>query len=146
MANPNLVHEGNFLIEMSGVGTLRAQEFEAPESKHMPFKVDVGDDLLPVWGDGKYEITEGTIKAAIGLGTAASDMNNLYQQHKQRLDLGRFFIRVISLASDGRTQVGTDEWTECIITSMKPSSKKASGKDAAMFDFKFQPTNHFSVY
>lgn len=145
MAN-KLIHEGNFLIEISGVGTLRAQEFDPPESKHEPFEVHTGDSNVPTLGDGKYSFSEGTVKAALGLGTAAADLNAMYQKHKQRIDLGRFFVRAINLESDGRTQAGSDEWVDCVIVSMKPSAKKAAGKEAAMFDFKFKPSDHAPSY
>jgi len=138
-------NEGNFLLEVDGVATFQATEIEIGGIKHEPYKIAVGNRPNPYLGRGKWEIEEVKIKQALALNNEASEAGGMFKDYMTG-GTTKPSVRIVTLGEDGVSEIGTDEFVDCVPTVFNPSAKKGEGKDAAYFTIAFKPTDWIPGY
>jgi hypothetical protein len=135
----NGTNEGNFLLEVDGVAVFQASEIKIGGIKQEPYKIFSGQRRNPQLGLGKYECDEVEIKQALRLNNEASEVGRLFTDYIKGNSTQKVSIRVVTLDEDGRSEVGYDEFVDCVPTVFKPSEKNGEGKNAAYFSISFKP-------
>lgn len=142
----NGTNEGNYLLEVDGVAVFLASEIEIGGVKHEPYKYFTGNRPNAQLGRGKYEVEEVKIKQALALNNEMSEAARLFTDYILGNTVDKLSIRVVTLDEDGQSEIGVDEFVECVPTQFMPSAKKGEGKEAAYFSIAFKPTDWIPSY
>jgi len=139
-------NEGNYLLEVDGVALFQASEIKIGGVKIEPFEIPVGNQNFPFLGRGKRKCEDVEIKQALRLNNEMSEASRLFVDYMNGTSVIKPSIRVVTLDEDGTSEVGYDEFVDCVPTQFKPSEKKGEGKDAAYFSIMFRPTDWIPNY
>lgn len=137
---PRGTNEGNYLIEIEGIASVRAMDVRGGKLDHAPTKVTEGNRPNPRLVRGTYEIGEVTVKQASALNDAGREFFAwLYGVAKGTGPVERRTLRIVTLDETGHTPVETWEYVNCLPTSIQPDDRTARGQNAASFTFGIMP-------
>jgi hypothetical protein len=133
-------HENRYLIEIDGIGQIRASEVTMPGKEHTPVELYVGNQKNPLLLLGNFKVEALTIKHASALNETRSQYSQWLDDFLAGIDLQRRTARMVVTDEDGVTPV-----EECVPTSFKLETHSASGTGASMFTIGLRPENMVAI-
>jgi len=138
-------HENRYLIEIDGIGQIRATEATMPGKDHTPVELYLGNEKNPLLLLGNFKVEALTIKHASALNETRREFSQWLDDFLAGTDLQRRTARMIVLEEDGQTPVDEYELQECVPTSFKLETHSASGTGASMFTMGLRPENMVAI-
>ena len=130
--------ENRFLLEIDGIGTIRATEVTMPDKEHTPVELYVGNRPNPILVRGNFKVNELTFKHATGLGQVTREISQWVDNYTSGLDVTKRGARFIVLDEAGVTPIDTYELRNGVPTRFKPETHGAANTSASMFTFGFR--------
>lgn len=127
--------ENRFLLEIDGIGTIRATEVTMPDKEHTPFELYVGNKPNPILGRGNFKVNEMTFKHATALGQVTRELSQWVDDYTSGIDVAKRGARFIVLDEAGISPVDTYELRDCVPTRFKAETHGAANTNASMFTF-----------
>jgi hypothetical protein len=131
MARDRGTPEGNFLIEIDGIGDFRAMSVSGGVESNSV--VAIGEGNSPYEHKVRNTSTVADLTIEVAIGRYENAMSQLRQWRRDVRDgiVVRRNVRRIIFDETGRTPLNTIEYLDCLILSISPTDQTARGDSSA---------------